>query len=208
MRYEWTRKFMTRKRSVQTIRNGIQAGRYYGLQPLRMIRDKLVGRVSVQSGTTSAETYRNQYKDMKFHEQSVYHFKIAMMPYWMRSNDHFTMAIPVEQRFPFLDYRIVELGLQLPPAYLFKNGWTKYILRKAMEPYLPKKILWRKDKMGFPFFFPPFLMKYRSTFEPMINKWISNGFLIHESEPYDSLVQTNPGRLWRLCSVAMWLDKF
>ena len=28
-------------------------------------------------------------------------------------------------------------------------GWSKYIFRKALEPYLPKEIVWRKDKQNF-----------------------------------------------------------
>ena len=30
-----------------------------------------------------------------------------------------------------------------------QNGWTKYIFRKAMAPWLPGEIAWRKDKQGF-----------------------------------------------------------
>jgi len=37
----------------------------------------------------------------------------------MRSSDHFTMSIPVEHRFPLLDYRLVEFGLRLPISYMF-----------------------------------------------------------------------------------------
>ena len=63
--------------------------------------------------------------------------------------DKMTMASSVELRVPFLDHRIVELGGRIPPRFRVKGWETKYILKKAMEPYLPKEILYR-GKMGFP----------------------------------------------------------
>ncbi|HSG38481.1 MAG TPA: asparagine synthase (glutamine-hydrolyzing) [Thermoanaerobaculia bacterium] len=63
--------------------------------------------------------------------------------------DKMTMATSVELRVPFLDHRVVELGGSLPPRFRMKGWETKYILKKAMEPYLPKEILYR-SKMGFP----------------------------------------------------------
>ncbi|MEA2603106.1 MAG: hypothetical protein QOF89_4098 [Acidobacteriota bacterium] len=63
--------------------------------------------------------------------------------------DKMTMATSVELRVPFLDHRVVELGGSIPPRYRVKGWETKYILKKALEPYLPKEILYR-GKMGFP----------------------------------------------------------
>ncbi len=63
--------------------------------------------------------------------------------------DKMTMATSVELRVPFLDHRMVELGGSIPPRYRIKGWETKYVLKKALEPYLPKEILYR-GKMGFP----------------------------------------------------------
>jgi asparagine synthase (glutamine-hydrolysing) len=63
--------------------------------------------------------------------------------------DKMTMASSVELRVPFLDHRLVELGGRIPPRYRIKGWTTKYILKKAMETYLPREILHR-GKMGFP----------------------------------------------------------
>jgi asparagine synthase (glutamine-hydrolysing) len=30
-----------------------------------------------------------------------------------------------------------------------RDGWTKYVLRRAMDRRLPSEIQWRRDKMGF-----------------------------------------------------------
>jgi asparagine synthase (glutamine-hydrolysing) len=60
-----------------------------------------------------------------------------------------SMAWSREIRVPFLDYRLVEKMMSLPDDVKLNQGWTKWIFRKAMEPYLPREIVWRKDKQGF-----------------------------------------------------------
>ena len=62
--------------------------------------------------------------------------------------DKMTMAASVELRVPFLDHKIVEFAASLPPEYKINNGEGKFILKKLMEKYLPKEIIYRK-KMGF-----------------------------------------------------------
>ena len=59
------------------------------------------------------------------------------------------MAMAREIRLPFLDFRLVNLLLPLPIEYKLRDGWTKWIFRRAMEPFLPKEIAWRKDKQPF-----------------------------------------------------------
>lgn len=164
-------------------------------------------RSSNLSSTTmpTAAVYQSRYESLSFHEQVLHHFQVAMLPYYLRSNDHFTMAIPLEQRFPFLDYRMVELGLQLPVAYLYKDGWTKYILRKAMEPYLPAGIVWRKYKMGFPFPYERFLSQHRERFEPMLKDIEEFSIPSLQFSSYEKLLTDNAVQLWRMCSVAIWL---
>ncbi|MCP5051778.1 MAG: asparagine synthetase B, partial [bacterium] len=55
----------------------------------------------------------------------------------------------MESRVPFLDHRLVERTLALPPDKIVKNGYTKHILREAMKNTLPGKIRLRQDKIGF-----------------------------------------------------------
>ncbi len=154
---------------------------------------------------SSAEAMQKAYGALGFHEQSLYHVRRALLPYYMRSNDHFTMAIPLEHRFPLLDYRVVEIGLQMPAAYLFRDGWTKYALRRAMEPYLPSEIVWRRDKMGFPFPYQRFLRENRSRLQPTLGALGRVG-LGGAADRYDGLISANPTRLWRMCSTALWLE--
>lgn len=65
------------------------------------------------------------------------------------SEDRMSMAWSREIRLPFLDHNLIEMLISAPSNYKINKGWTKYALRCAMEPYLPAKITWRKDKQGF-----------------------------------------------------------
>lgn len=67
----------------------------------------------------------------------------------LRYADRNSMAHSVEVRLPFLDHHLVEYIFSLPDQYKLKNGWPKYILRNAGINYLPKEVVWRRDKIGF-----------------------------------------------------------
>lgn len=62
--------------------------------------------------------------------------------------DRASMAHGLEVREPLLDHKLVEWAAVLPSAYKLNAGEGKFIFKKAMEPYLPNDILYRK-KMGF-----------------------------------------------------------
>jgi asparagine synthase (glutamine-hydrolysing) len=62
--------------------------------------------------------------------------------------DRAAMAHALEVREPLMDHPLVEWLSGLPPALKLRNGEGKYVLKKALEPYLPADILYR-SKMGF-----------------------------------------------------------
>lgn len=62
--------------------------------------------------------------------------------------DRTSMAVSLEAREPLLDYRLIEFAATLPPALRIKAGQGKWLMKKALEPWLPREILYR-PKMGF-----------------------------------------------------------
>ena len=60
--------------------------------------------------------------------------------------DRASMMVSLEVRAPFLDIELVDLVRRIPARYKIRNGVTKYLLKKALEPVLPKEILYRKKK--------------------------------------------------------------
>jgi asparagine synthase (glutamine-hydrolysing) len=59
---------------------------------------------------------------------------------------HYAAAFGIEARHPFMDKRLVEFCVGLPPDQSLSNGWSRYILRRAMEGVVPQRIQWRSWK--------------------------------------------------------------
>ncbi len=62
--------------------------------------------------------------------------------------DRSSMYYGLECRSPFLDYHIVEFAMALPKYFKSKKGVDKWILKKILEDYLPKELIYR-PKWGF-----------------------------------------------------------
>ena len=62
--------------------------------------------------------------------------------------DKMSMATGVEVRVPFLDLDLVEFASKIPAKYKQRGSVGKWVLKKAMEPYLPRNVIYR-EKTGF-----------------------------------------------------------
>ena len=62
--------------------------------------------------------------------------------------DKMSMAAGVETRVPFLDLDLVNFAARIPDKFKQKGGTGKWVLKKAMESYLPKEVIYR-PKTGF-----------------------------------------------------------
>ncbi len=62
--------------------------------------------------------------------------------------DRASMSHGLEVRVPFLDPELVESAMRLPDTMKLHVFETKYLLKKAMVPFLPREVIWR-SKRGF-----------------------------------------------------------
>jgi asparagine synthase (glutamine-hydrolysing) len=62
--------------------------------------------------------------------------------------DKMSMAEGVEVRVPFLDIELVEFAARIPDSMKQRGREGKWILKKAIEPYLPREVIYR-PKSGF-----------------------------------------------------------
>ena len=62
--------------------------------------------------------------------------------------DRASMAHSVEARVPFLSHRMVDWALTVPTDVKLRGRTGKYILRQAIEPWLPQDII-KRPKQGF-----------------------------------------------------------
>ncbi|WP_130837069.1 asparagine synthase (glutamine-hydrolyzing) [Lachnoclostridium sp. Marseille-P6806] len=74
-------------------------------------------------------------------------FERIVLPALLRYVDRNSMAFSIEDRLPFLDWRLVEFSMKLPLDAKIAGGYSKAILRKALD--MPELIRRRKDKIGF-----------------------------------------------------------
>ncbi|MCP4748621.1 MAG: asparagine synthase (glutamine-hydrolyzing) [Desulfobacteraceae bacterium] len=66
----------------------------------------------------------------------------------LKKVDMASMKTSLECRAPFLDHRLVQLSLTIPPNLKLKNDRLKYILKKALCDHLPSQII-ERPKTGF-----------------------------------------------------------
>jgi asparagine synthase (glutamine-hydrolysing) len=180
------------------------------LQPLGKLTRELLQRLRAAtvagSGRSNLPPYFRGPAYSKFREpltlsEALYRdMTNDLMPYWLRSGDRGYMGVPLEVRCPFLDYRVVELAFRLPITYLFRDGWHKWILRKAVEDLLPQDVVWRRRKMGFPF--------PRARFFAQHNQIIQT--IIQESDnPYIDPAQSQAyADDWKVLSFVLWYELF
>lgn len=61
--------------------------------------------------------------------------------------DRMGMAVSLEARTPFLDYRMMEFAFRMPGEFKLKDGVTKYLYKKAVSPLIGEKLAYRKKQM-------------------------------------------------------------
>jgi asparagine synthase (glutamine-hydrolysing) len=60
--------------------------------------------------------------------------------------DRIASRFGVELRHPFFDRRLVEYCLALPSHLKLRDGWSRIVMRMAMDGIVPQEVQWRSDK--------------------------------------------------------------
>jgi asparagine synthase (glutamine-hydrolysing) len=97
----------------------------------------------------SNDTIPAEFKKSRLNKVLHHALTISSVPAQLIKADKSAMAFSVECRFPFLDYRLVELAFSLPGNFKLHQGTTKYILRESVRGLIPDEVYLRKDKVGF-----------------------------------------------------------
>lgn len=96
---------------------------------------------------------------------------------WQRDlyrDDVIAMRNRAELRLPFLDHDLVEHALTLPDEYKVKDGYRKYVVRKAAEKLgVPEDVVWRKKRAA----------QYGSNFDKALSRLAKDAGFPHK-QPY------------------------
>jgi asparagine synthase (glutamine-hydrolysing) len=153
-----------------------------------------------------------------FSERQKHHRLLtwAMIPDTLEALDKVGAAFSVEPRYPFWDKRIAEFCLALPSSQKMRRGWTRWIMRRAMEGLLPKTVQWRCDKSdlgpsldkGLLAFEGPRLEQLRLGNFESLQEYIDVASLRRAYDRFMTRTATELEALmvWRSLSLAVWLQ--
>lgn len=149
---------------------------------------------------------REAIEDMRLYQTTL--IQEMSFPSLLRYEDKNSMAFSIEARLPFLDYRLVEFSLGLPVTAKIRNGWRKWILRKAMTGRLPDSIAWRKGKLGFAAPDRQWQESEKDRIETEILSCDILRSMIDEKKLRAMLPKLGAWQKWRLYFVARWARTF
>jgi asparagine synthase (glutamine-hydrolysing) len=129
--------------------------------------------------------------------------------------DRASMAHSLEARVPFLDPVVAELALALENRQKVRGFSKKRLLRKAVEPLLPREII-RGRKQGFSI---PVAAWLRGDLEPFARDVLSaetvdrQGFLRPEAvtgllDDHVSRKEDLSRQIWGLLAFTLWFDRY
>jgi asparagine synthase (glutamine-hydrolysing) len=138
---------------------------------------------------------------------------IFTVPHYLHYEDRNSMHFSIEERLPFLEYRLVEWANNLDVRWKIHNGATKYVMRQALSGKLPAEVLDRKDKKGLSI---PIENWLRTDLLPQFSRFFQEDCYIYSNiverkaflKEFDAFAANRPTPIrrmvWRLFSLEKW----
>ncbi len=129
--------------------------------------------------------------------------------------DKMSMSEGVEVRVPFLDPDLMDFAYQIPNKYKVNKGQAKWILKKAMESYLPKDVIYR-PKAGFG---APLRGWLKNDLRNLMNDTLSKEKIVKRglfspSEVHSLISNNDNGKIdasyniFSLMCIELWFERF
>ena len=126
--------------------------------------------------------------------------------------NHYTSAHSIEAAHPFMDIRLLEFAVRLPPEQSLSDGTTRAVMRRAMKGIVPDKVRLRRAKADL----HPAVMKQINLYDQEILLHLSQDLgPLHKyanfeqyRELFEERRRLNPKGEWRftfLTNLALWL---
>ncbi len=149
------------------------------------------------------------------HQLLRFENKVPLAENLLMKVDKNTMAFGIEARVPFLDHRLVEAMALLSPEQKINGFTNKYLLRKIMQPHLPKETVQRKKER----FFVPVDMWLKDDLQPLLDQLLHPSLLAQQQLFNPAYIQKARERypqsplyygrqLWTLLHFQMWHRMF
>jgi asparagine synthase (glutamine-hydrolysing) len=143
-------------------------------------------------------------------------FTWGVMPAALEMLEQAAAPFGIELRFPFWDRRLIEFCLGLPARFKIRDGYTRWILRKAMDGILPPEVQWRPGKSNLGYAFKHCLFHHGqsalahaiATAPSLLKPYVCARQL--DSSRCGSLAaggDQEPFFLWQMANLCLWLEK-
>jgi len=190
-----------------------RAGRISDLNPV--LREEFVNRPEVADHLHAWLDHRRRPpKDAR--EDHWRRLGSGLVPFVLEVADRAAACWGIEPRYPFFDRRLVEFCLALPAGQKLRRGWTRFILRTAMEGILPPAIQWRGGKSDLtPAFLGALLTKDRRLLEDLpchaartLHPYVNPDVLKRTCEAaLASGSEKAVFRIWPALTLSLWLGR-
>ena len=149
-------------------------------------------------------------------QMSLCDYKTFMVDDVLTKVDRASMAVSLEAREPLLDHTIIEFVARLPAEMKYREGEGKYLLKKILYKYVPKKLI-ERPKSGFQI---PLERWLRSDLKPLVTHYLDPKRLetsgIYNTEAIakllDRLYQSdkfvNFSLIWFILMFEMWRERW
>ena len=144
--------------------------------------------------------------------------QLVDMHYWLPGDilakaDRMTMAHSLELRVPYLDMKVAALSERISDDLKYRDGTTKWILRKAFASILPAATA-ERAKLGFPTPVKHWLTKNPGWFREQVmgNPYIASHFNLSEItrlfDDHASGTADNARKIYLLTMLALWHENY
>lgn len=201
---------------LRRLRRALRGLRKPGSDTTHTINPNFARRIGLERRITKLEGAKSRFARTA-REEHCTELSSGIIPLILEEIDRIAAAFCVEPRYPFLDRRLVEFCLSLPPEQKLHQGWNRIVMRRAMDSILPREIAWRKDKANLsPNFTNGLVNRDRPILEEVILADPSN------IEPYVDLSALRKAYdrwlcrrsmvdelvVWRATTLSLWLRQF
>ena len=209
---DWAPKFLRAKSTFESLARDSVEGYFHSVS---IMGDKMREQLFSSSFKRSLQTYQAVEVLRSHASKCPVHDSLSQVQYLdmktylvgdiLTKVDRASMAHSLEVRVPLLDHKLVEWMASIPPSLKLHGKEGKFVLKKALETYLPDDILYR-DKMGFAvplasWFRGPLRQKlYKALMGPtLVNTGIFNqNFLKEMLDQHQSGKRDYSAPLWTL----------
>ncbi len=211
-----TKKFLSGIGYPDSIRNSVWLGSFSFPDIAKVVSPEILNHFDHSLLVEEISRYE---KDFKIKDRTKLLQYLDLRLYFQESIlvkvDRASMACSLEVRAPLLDYELVEFVMGLPSRMKLKGLTSKYILKKAMKPFLPDEVIQRKKKgFGVPIakwvkgplkdFCEDLLSPDRIEREGFLNsEYVSSLFQDHLLNKKD-----NRKQLWTLLVWELWVNRY